>query len=89
MEINGPILPSGLTTVHGATTEILWTTLPTVLGSLNKNLVGKRFAADVDVKRAVACWLQIFNTDFFYVVIQAVLSWCDKCLNVNDIYVEV
>jgi hypothetical protein len=57
----GLILPSGLTT------ESLWTTLPTVLGPLNKNLVGKRFAADVDVKRAVACWLQTLNTDFFYV----------------------
>jgi len=79
----------GLTTVHGATTERLWTTLPTVLGPLNKNLVGKRFAADVDVKRAVACWLQTLNTFFFYVGIQVVLPWCDKRLNVNDIYVEV
>jgi hypothetical protein len=54
----GPILPTGLTTVHGATTERLWTILPKDLGPLKKNLVGKRFAADVDVKRAVACWLQ-------------------------------
>jgi hypothetical protein len=56
---------------------------------VNKNLVGKRFEADVDVKRAVACWLQTLNTDFFYVGIQAVLPWGDRCLNVNNIYVEV
>ena len=89
MVINGPILQSGFTTVYGATTERLRTTLPTVLGPLNKKLVGKRFAADVDVKRAVAYWLQTLNTDVFYVGIQAVLPWCDTCLNVNDIYVEV
>ena len=73
MVINRSILPSGLTTVHGATTDRLWTNLPTVLGPLNKNLVGERFTADVDVKRAVACWLQTLNIDFFYVGIQAVL----------------
>lgn len=85
----GPKLPKGLKTVHSATAERLRTTLPTVLGPLNKILGGKRFAADVDVKEAVACWLQTLNTDLFYAGIQVVLPGCDKCLNVSDIYVEV
>jgi uncharacterized protein (DUF924 family) len=33
---------------------------------LNKNLAGKRFATDADVKQVVTFWSQTLSTDFFY-----------------------
>jgi hypothetical protein len=55
---------------------------------LTKQLVGKEFAADGNVKQGVTPCLQANNTDHFYVRTQAVLPWRFKCLNVSRGSVE-
>jgi hypothetical protein len=49
-----------------------------LFGLLNKNLAGKRFAADTDVKQAVTSWLQKLYPSFFYARIQALVLPQDK-----------
>jgi hypothetical protein len=41
-----------------------------------------RLATDANVKQAVTSWLQIMDTDFFSIRMQALLLQWDKCLNV-------
>jgi hypothetical protein len=83
----------------GTTAGRLWTTLPTVQISLPSNfplfvtlkehLPGKRLATNADVKQVVTSSLQTFDTDYFYVGMATMVLQCDRCLNVNDDYVEV
>jgi hypothetical protein len=35
-----------------------------LLGSIEKYLAGKRFAADADVKQALSSWLEALHADF-------------------------
>ena len=42
-------------------------------GSLTKNLAGKRFVTDANVKQAVTSWLQKLNTSSFHARIQALV----------------
>jgi hypothetical protein len=51
----------------------------------------KRFAADADVEQAVAFWLQILDTDtdLLYPELEPLVPWREKCININDDYVEV
>jgi hypothetical protein len=59
-----------------------------LFGPCKKHPAGKKFPTDADVKQAVT-WLQIFDTDFFYIRIQALVPrWC-SCLNVSGDYAEV
>ena len=59
-----------------------------LFGPCKKHPAGKKFATDADVKQAVT-WLQTFDTDFFYIGMQALVPrWC-KCLNVSGDYTEV
>jgi len=58
-------------------------------GSLTKNLAGKQFATDANVKQAVTSWLQKLKTSSFHARIQALVLWWDKCLNVSGDNVEV
>jgi hypothetical protein len=57
-------------------------------GPRKKHPAGKKFATDADVKQAVT-WLQTFDTDFFYIVIQALVPRWGKCLNVSGDYADV
>jgi hypothetical protein len=53
-----------------------------------KQLVGNQFASDPNMKQAVTCWLQSFDTDIFYTITQALSPKCDKCSNGNGECVE-
>jgi hypothetical protein len=41
-----------------------------LFGPLKKQLAGKQFAKDADIKQAVT-WLQTLDTDFFYIKTKA------------------
>jgi hypothetical protein len=49
-----------------------------LVGPLQKQLDGKQFATDADVKQAVASWLQTLHTDFFYAEKQPLVPQCEK-----------
>jgi len=59
------------------------------LRPLKKNLVGKRFAADSDMKQAVTSWQESQGNDFLYGGIQVLTPRLDKCFNVSDDYEDV
>jgi len=44
-----------------------------LFGPHNKNLAGKRFVTDADVKRVVTSWLQTLDTDMFYAGVRALV----------------
>jgi hypothetical protein len=46
-------------------------------GPLKKHLSGKPFATDADVKQVITSWLQPLDTNFLYVVIQALAPQWD------------
>jgi hypothetical protein len=47
-----------------------------LLGSIEKYLAVKRFAADADVKQALTSWLEAFHADFLNAEMHAwVQSW--------------
>jgi hypothetical protein len=50
-----------------------------VLEYIKKHLAGKRFAADAEVKQAVASWLQTLDTIFICARIQALEPQMCKC----------
>jgi hypothetical protein len=60
-------------------------------GALEKRLAVKLFVTYVDVKQAIASWLQTIDFDFFYYEIQASVPRWDICfnLNISGDYVEV
>jgi hypothetical protein len=60
-----------------------------LFASIKKQLAGKHFATDINVKQAVISWLKILQTNFFYAKIQALVPGWEKCLNVNGYYVKV
>jgi hypothetical protein len=49
----------------------MWPSDFQIYGPRKKHLAGKRFAADGDVKQAVASCLQALDSDFFYGGMQA------------------
>jgi hypothetical protein len=53
-----------------------------LFGSLKKYVAGKWYAI-ADVKQAVELWLQTNDANFSYAGIEALVPWCDQCLNLN------
>lgn len=58
-------------------------------GLLKKCLASKQFATDTSMQQAVSSWLQTLDTNIFYARIQALVSRWNKCLHVNNDYMEV
>jgi hypothetical protein len=56
---------------------------------INKHPAGTQFSTYTNMKQTVTSWPQTLDTDFFYVRIDALIPQWDKCINVNDDYVEV
>jgi hypothetical protein len=56
---------------------------------LKKHVAGKQFATDADVKQAATFSLESLDTDFFYAAMQSLVPRWDRCLNVDDHYMEV
>lgn len=54
-----------------------------------KHLAGKYFTTDINMKQAVTAQLQTLDTYLFYVRIQVLVPWRDKCVNISGDYVEV
>jgi hypothetical protein len=90
------VLTPELMNGYGAVFRNVWNRLPAVhlapsdlhsFWPLYKHLDSKWYATDV--KQAVPSSLLIFYIDSFCVGIQSVMALWEKCLNVNDEYVEV
>jgi hypothetical protein len=59
-----------------------------LFGPLKKHLGGRRFATDGEVQQAGMCWLQAFDTEFFYAGTDALVYRWDKCFGKYGDYVE-
>jgi len=70
-----PQTAAGLAAGYGASARRLWTTLPKVFishAAISVSLVP--IAADADMTKAVASWLQTCIIDFFYAGVEALMT---------------
>ncbi|GFV81722.1 histone-lysine N-methyltransferase SETMAR [Trichonephila clavipes] len=56
--------------------------------ALKKNLAGKRFGSNFDVKQAVKRFFRMQSPEFFLEGFLKLIKRCDKCLNILGTYVE-
>ncbi|GFS81724.1 histone-lysine N-methyltransferase SETMAR [Trichonephila clavipes] len=55
---------------------------------LKKNLAGRRFGSNAEVKQAVKLFFRMQSLEFFLEGFLKLIKWYDKCLNVLGTYVE-
>jgi len=93
MDVTGPKIANGTYYCNGPMAGRLWTPPPycpdiaygglRLYEPIKRQMAGKYFATDPDVKQAVTSWLQTLNTSFFYArMYSLVLRW-NKCINFN------
>jgi len=56
-----------------------------IFGSHKKHLAGKQFT----MQQAITSWLQTRDIHLCCAATQALVPWCDECLNENDDFVVV